>query len=246
MPDEHLVIGRVIPERKGFTHECRRVDLRVPAACVIFRVEDGQLIAKVIVEVGELSNFSVKSIVTEIEQTVLNVHAFIHGEAFDLDIVAIIKEAKNAADGSLEYHHQDHSHDIITSRNNQFDFETVWNLCRSHDGSHLRRALNDLRMALIYIKDGPFYCHRALETVRRGIGSNDSPNNDSAQWDHMWRMLGGSRADKDFFEKLAVDIRHGRDVTYPGSVWRRTISSTWSIVERYLLFLLRNRSGLAE
>jgi hypothetical protein len=243
MPDTYLVIGRVIPERKGCKHQALPFDIKYPRfgidACIISQVEDGQLTARIIGDVGHLSNFTLKGMVMQAEQSWLNANAFIDGETFQVDIVSIIKDAKGRADGSAEIHYQDNVHDLIQSRQCQVDVDNVWNLCRWN--RPLQRALNDLRMALTYVEDGPFYCYRALETIRRDIGGKDHPDNNEAQWDQMWRILGGDRAEKDFFEKLAIDIRHGEDVSYPGSQWRKATLSTWDIVERYMLHLLRER-----
>jgi hypothetical protein len=106
MPESCLVIGRVIPERKGFKHEGLRIDAKVPRfgvdVCIISLVEDGQLTARVIGNVDHLSNFTLKSIVRQAEQSWLNVHAFMHGETFQVDIIGIVKDASRPLKKALE------------------------------------------------------------------------------------------------------------------------------------------------
>jgi hypothetical protein len=242
MPEAYLVIGRVIPERKSFGHDSLRLNIKDPDigidACVIFRVDDGQLTARIICEFADHGNFTLKNIVRQVAQSWLNAHAFVHGETFEVDIVGILKDVRGGTDGSVEFHYQDNVHDIIRDRVNQADVQTVWSLCESE---YLRRTLNDLRMALMYHDDGPFYCYRALDTIRLGIGRENNLTEPKDQWVRMWEVLDGSRDEIAFFEKLATAIRHGDPVAYSGEEWRQAILSTWNVVERYVLHLLHNR-----
>jgi hypothetical protein len=231
MPETCLVIGRVIPERKGFRHEGLRLDVKDPKigvdACVIFLVQDGQLTARIVGEIGHVSNYAVRNMVKQAEQTWLDAHAFIHGETFEVDIVGIVKDAEDRSDGSADFYYQDNVNDIIRARECQLGAQDIWKLRGS---VYLRRTLHDLRMALTYHDDGPFYCYRAVETIRHDIGEGS--------WDRMWDVLGGSRDEVDVFRELARSMRHGEPAVYPAAEWRKAITSTWNIVERYMLHLL--------
>jgi hypothetical protein len=101
----------VIPERKGFKHEGLRFEINDPRfgadVWVISLVEDGQLTARIIGDVGHLSNYILKSMVRQVEQSWLNAHAFVHGETFEVDIVGIVKDAEDRADGSARFYYHD-------------------------------------------------------------------------------------------------------------------------------------------
>jgi hypothetical protein len=186
MPDAHLVIGRVIPERKRFGHEGLRLYVKDPNtgvdACLIFGVIDNQLAARIIGNVGDLSNFTLNNIVRQAEQSLLDAHAFIHGEMFEVDIVGIARDVRDRADGSLEFHYLDNVDEVIQARDALVSLEDVWALCQSDAGLYLRSSLNDLRMALRNHTDGPFYCYRAMETIRHDIGHRYKIKEKKQQW----------------------------------------------------------------
>lgn len=129
MPDSHLVIGRVIPERKRFGHEGLRLYVRDPEigvdACLIFGVIDNQLAARIIGNVGDLSNFTINNIVRQAEQSLLNAHAFLSGEMLEVDIVGIAKDVRQRDDGSLEFHYIDNVDEVIQARDARVSLEDI-------------------------------------------------------------------------------------------------------------------------
>jgi hypothetical protein len=247
MPDSHLVIGRVIPERKRFGHEGLRLYIKDSEAgvdaCVIFGVIDNQLAARIIGNVGDLSNFTLNNIVRQAEQSLLNAYAFIHGEMFEVDIVGIAKDAKDRTDGSLEFHYLDNVDEVIQARDPLVSLEEIWALCQSHAGLYLRSSLNDLRMALRNHADGPFYCYRAMETIRHDIGRRHKIKEKKQQWERMRAVLAVSEHDIDVVKALAEGLRHGEPTRYTGQQWRQVISITWNVVEAYMLFVLEIMRG---
>lgn len=224
MPDAHLVIGRVIPERKRFGHEGLRLYAKDPErgidVCLIFAVIDNQLTARIIGEIDHLSNFTLNSMVRQAEQTLLNAHAFLHGEVFEVDIVGIASDVRNRSDGSLTFDYQDNVDEVINARRPRVSIQNIWNLLQSGVSLYVQRALNDLRMALKYHHDGPFYCYKAVETIRHDIGRRYGLTEKKEQWDRTWEVLGRSRADIDIFTELARALRHGEHVRYSGEKWR--------------------------
>jgi hypothetical protein len=172
MTNTYLITGRVVPERKGFGHDGFRLRLKHPElgidAWVLVGVIDNQLTAKMVGDIGKQSNVAVKNIVAGAEQIALNAVAFTSGAVFDVDVIGVINDVVDRADGSFEFHYFD-THDVITNRKRVLELQQIWNLCISDDGLPLRMCLSDLQMALRKFEDSPFYCYRAIETVKNHI-----------------------------------------------------------------------------
>ena len=247
MTKEHLITGRIIPERKSFGHEGLRLYVEEPDKgidiCLLFGVSDNQLIAKVRGEIGKQSNAALKHMVTQAEEIVLNAIAFTTGTVFEVDVIGVIRDRDDRADGSFDFHYLDNVHDIIAERSPSFDFKQIWVLCISEDGLPLRRCLKDLRSALMEVDDSPFYCYRAIETIKGHIGDRFGETRDKKQWEVMRKVLGLNRADLQVLKDLADPLRHGRPLNYYGSQWREIVTITWNVADAYIRFLLEVAKG---
>lgn len=103
--------------------------------------------------------------------------------------------------------------------------------------------MNDLRMALRNHTDGPFYCYRAMETIRHDIGRRYELNDKKQQWEQTRAVLTVSADDIGTVKALADALRHGEPIRYTGQQWRQVISITWNVVEAYMLFVLEIMRG---
>jgi hypothetical protein len=155
-----------------------------------------------------------------------------------VDIVGIAKDARDMADGSLEFHYIDNTDEIIQGRDARVSLEEIWTACQSDAGLNLRSSLNDLRMALRNHTDGPFYCYRAIETIRHDIGRRHGLKDKKQQWERTRAVLAVSEDDIGVVKALADALRHGEPLRYTGQQWRQVISITWNVVEAYMLFVL--------
>jgi hypothetical protein len=200
-------------------------------------VSDNQLIAKVRGEIGKQSNAALKHMVTQAEEIVLNAIAFTTGTVFEVDVIGVIRDRDDRADGSFDFHYFDNVHDIIAERSASFDFRQIWELCNTEDGLPLRRCLNDLRSALKELDDSPFYCYRAMETIKGHIGHRFGETTDKRQWEVMRKVLGLNRADLEVVKKLADPLRHGHLLNFEGSQWREIVRISWNVADAYIRFL---------
>jgi hypothetical protein len=210
---------------------------------VLLGVIDNQLIAKVIGHVGEQSNVFLKNLVAQAEQIVLNAIAFTTGSVFDVDIISVIRESEDAADGSVEVHCIDNIHDVISARKSPITLQQIYEICISDDGLPLRRCLNDLRMALREISDSPFYCYRAIESIKGHVGGRFGKTRDKGQWEIMREALGLNRTDLEVVKNLADPLRHGRAVKFEGAEWRKIILISWDVTDAYIRFLCQVAKG---
>lgn len=247
MSKTHLVTGRVIPERKSFGHDALRLYVKDPEKgvdiCVLLGVIDNQLIAKVIGDTGGQSNVFLKNLVAQAEQIVLNVIAFTRGGVFDVDIISVIRERDDASDGSFEVHYLDNIHDVISDRKSSTTLQQIYEICISDDGLPLRRCLNDLRTALREINDSPFYCYRAIETIKGHIGDRFGETTDKGQWEVTRETLALNRSDLEVVKELADPLRHGCGIKFEGSEWRKIILISWDVTDAYIRFLWQVAKG---
>jgi hypothetical protein len=119
----------------------------------------------------------------------------------------------------------------------------IYRICISDDGISLCRCLNDLRTALRELNDSPFYCYRAIETIKGHIGDRLGETTDKGQWEAMREMLGVNRDDLEIVKKLADPLRHGRAIKFDGSEWRKIIHISWDVTEAYIMLLSKILSG---
>ena len=246
MAKEHVVTGRIIPERKTFGHDGFRLHVKEPDSgidiCVIFGVIDNQLAAKVIGEVGDQSNVALWNIVTQAEQIMLNAEAFTSGRVFDVDVVGLLRESAIRSDRSMSFHYKDNTHDLISNRSSAFSARQIWDLCIGDEGLALRMCLNDLRMALKEQNDAPFYCYRAVEMIKNHIGSKCG-GNEKQQWEVTRDTLNVERKKLDIIKDLADPLRHGRRITFKGAEWRQVILISWEVTEAYMELLNDTTTG---
>jgi len=240
MNKNYLVLGKIIPEREPFSHDGIRLFVndkeRGVKVTLLLGVINNQLTAKIIGDIGGQSIVFLKNMVEQAENMVLNANAFLTGLVLETDIVSVIIEPNDRNDGSIDYHTFG-AHDLIATRQSSLDFQTIWKICDSSNGLPLGRALNDLKVALSNINDTPFYCYRAIETIKLHIGASHGEDDDKKQWDITRNVLKVERADIDSIKKLADELRHGKNIRFTGVEWRNIVNLTWDIVEKYVLYL---------
>jgi hypothetical protein len=250
MANSYLVTGRVIPERKTFSHNPIKIHIKEQDANldteVLVSVIDNQLIATVVGDIGNQSFTFLNRTVAHIEQAVLNVHTFTSGIIFDVDVIGLLWSPPGSPEGSVEVHYHDNVHDVIEERNTSFTFEQIWPLCAGKDGLALRMCLNDLRMALKEVNDGPFYSYRAVETIKNRVAYRHSIHDPKQKWETFRTVLQLEEADIREIEKLATPLRHGEPVEFSGARWRRLVSIAWDVAEAYIGLLQQISNGKRE
>jgi len=247
MPKTQIITGRVTPERKSFGHDSVRLYVKDPEKeidiCLLLGVIDNQLVAKVIGDVGGQSNVFLKNLVVQAEQIVLSAVAFTTGNIFDIDIIGVIRDRDDAIDGSFNFNYIDNAHDVISSRTSSTTLHQIYQICISDDGISLCRCLNDLRTGLRELNDSPFYCYRAIETIKGHVGDRLGETTDKGQWEVMRKVLGVNRDDLEIVKKLADPLRHGHAIKFDGSEWRKIIRISWDVTEEYIKLLSQILSG---
>jgi hypothetical protein len=159
------------------------------------------------------------------------------GYLFELDLAGLLRDDKRKDDGSFEFHYFDPQDEVIGARETKLTVQEISALFITNDGVPVRRCLNDLHMALKDHADSPFYCYRALETVRWHLGNKVGAVKDKEQWEVLRQSLGVDRSAIEKVKKHADSLRHGIPISYRGDEWREIISITWDVVENYIRYL---------
>lgn len=104
------------------------------------------------------------------------------------------------------------------------------------DGLLIDRCLNDFKSALTHIEDAPFYCYRAIESLRNHCSEQNDINDEprSIQWEFFRNTALISTEDINFFTKWSRDIRHGRAVYMSDDEEVTVINKAHQIISSYL------------
>jgi hypothetical protein len=169
-------------------------------------VIDNQLTAKLTGKIGDLSNYMLKSIVSQAVRSTLDSVAFTTGQLLELDLIGLLRDDVQKADGSFAFHYFDPCDEVVAARKTKLTAQEVAALF-TEAGIPLRRCLKDLHMALKDPAGSPFYCYRALETVKGHLGSKAGEVKDNRQWEVMREALRVERAEIEKVKKHADPLR---------------------------------------
>jgi hypothetical protein len=106
------------------------------------------------------------------------------------------------------------------------------------NGVYLNRCFSDLASAMKYHDDSPFYCYRAIESLRNHCAAQNGllDSDDGTQWQKFREVSGRSREEIERYKKEYADQqRHGK----PGKLMNdqdraEMFLLTWDIVDAYL------------
>ena len=119
-------------------------------------------------------------------------------------------------------------------------FRQILPLLSGGKGIFLQRCLTDLNLALRYLDDTPFYCYRALESLKQSFAwsLNLDPKDDKLHWIKMAEAIGGHKSETEPVFSLAFPARHGMPARLTDEKRADIFKRTWLIVERYVNFRL--------
>lgn len=233
-----LFTGVVRPERAQLTigNVAHQLDLASGTTCQVkFNVFNNQLSALVEAEESE-DIYTLRNIVKGTIELVTDIVGFVRGYAYDVEIVKVINE-------DLELSHVFGIQiPALEERNKRTEPEAVnhiYPLCLGVDGKYLKRALSDLGMAIRHADDTPFYCFRAIESLKQYFGYVTGKTEDKEQWQEMTRAIGDHRTTVEPIRKLAFPARHGLPDATTDDERKNLFFSAWEIVEAFINFRLK-------
>lgn len=201
-----------------------------------FNIYNNQITAFVEWENDSEDIYTLRNITKAGVELITNVVGFLKGYAYDVEIAKIF-------DGELDLSFVFGVQiPALEERNKDRDGSTVnhiYPLCFGSEGVYLRRCLGDLSMAIKHPDDTPFYCFRALESLKQYFGYTTGAETDREQWEEMAKTIGGKRDDVEPIRKLAFPARHGVPEPVTDQIRKNTFLTTWDIVEKYVDYRLK-------
>jgi len=187
----------------------------------------------VVVESDEPDIFTLRNIVRSEAEFVTNVAGFLCGYGYDIEITKAFGDALDPT--------QVFGIDIpvLANRTEGRDLgllvNAIFSLCFGPDAIYIRRCLADLSFAIKRADDTPFYCFRALESLRQSFGVELS---EAEQWKAMAEAVGSSKTEMEPLRTRAFPARHGVPMPLSDQERQELFIYTWRVVERYIDFRL--------
>lgn len=227
--------GVVLPERAPLSVSEVRSQIVGPDgktyATLVLNIWNNQI--SVVVESEEPNIFTLRNIVRSEAEFVTNVAGFLRGFGYDIEITKAFGEALDPT--------QVFGIDIpvLSKRAEGRDLgllvNAIFPLCFGPDAIYIRRCLADLSFAIKRPDDTPFYCFRALESLRQSFGVELS---EAEQWKAMAKAVGSSKAEMEPLRTRAFPARHGVPMPLSDQERQELFLYTWRVVERYIDFRL--------
>lgn len=131
----------------------------------------------------------------------------------------------------------------LAAKPSRLDTTTVYSLVVSgNEGTYLRRALADLRWAILSPEDTPFFCFRAVEALSRHFATRKARARAlmcaSLRMDDRWVVR--------WLQRPANDIRHGASAFASSEERRRSYSAAHEVIERYMVWRTSGGAGLSD
>lgn len=236
--------GSVLPEREGlsipFTNFTRvdaltgytfKTDLFVSSGLITAIVEP--------LSIGVLEPFRFKTIVEDSIRSIIDIHGYYQGKAYDVEIKTCIEpdgKVREYGIGVTELEGDISSRPVPPAE-----------IIRAFGQSDsLPIALGDLRES---VKSGhtALFCYRALESMRQHFYKIEDGNDRCPSWERMRNNL---NLTKDWINrrigKYAVPQRHGSNQPMSNAEIILAIQSAWQVMDRFCYFLTHNGKPLDQ
>jgi len=125
----------------------------------------------------------------------------------------------------------------LSSRNDNekiSDFFEKTSKFTGSDGRYLERCFSDLQLAITHPLDTPFYCYRAIESLRHLCRVKYSLDNEDQQWAKLSEISGKSWNDTALTKQYANDARHGDHQDFTSEERQVFLENTWALVENFI------------
>ncbi|WP_396328913.1 hypothetical protein [Burkholderia anthina] len=234
--DPYLFHGVVLPERAQlnlhFSVRCMHlhsgVEVRATVSIVLNQVV-------VWVETDkEWDIFDLRNAVSSLVQHHLSMLAFLLGHAYEFSITRVLNRSRNVdwvfgIDTPLVL--DEHPVDDVGA-----ELLLLRNKTTGPNGVYLNRCFGDLTAALKFPDDTPFYCYRALESLRHhaaavhGLRASSSAD----QWAKFREVANCEKAAIMTIKDAADGLRHGDPLQFENVDRAEVIRATWRIVRAYV------------
>jgi len=102
------------------------------------------------------------------------------------------------------------------------------------DRRYMDRCFSDLQLAITHPLDTPFYCYRAIESLRHLCKVKYSVHKESEQWAKLSAISGKSWDNTKLTKSYANDARHGDHRNFTSEERQVFFENTWELVENFI------------
>jgi hypothetical protein len=173
-----------------------------------------------------------KNIVVQIVRDLTNIIGYIRGYGYDVEI----RQVRNR-DRNIDYVFGIEI-PCIAKRNEGLvlkdEFLRILSLIQGNHGRYISRALDDFSQAMKNPGDTPFYCFRALETLKQLCGYRYKIEGDINQWKKLTEITGYSKEDIEHIKEPAFEARHGLRKPITDDDRAGIFLKTWNIINMFI------------
>ncbi len=241
-----VVNGRVIPERTWVTLEPApyrfEIEWDKQSFYALVVISNAQVVVSLLSEKPITINNTLHNRVTTFVRMLIDTYGYVEGRGLDFEITSIIDpESGKYMVPSVQI---DSLHSSKSER--ECNFDTLFKLLFS-DGltqsnqTQCRRALADLREAILSSDDTGLYCYRAVESIRQCYIDPKDGGNDSLSWERMRDFLRIARPWLDEMRKnYRNPLAHGKEVEMSGEEREQAMQRVWKVIDRFFVSAMNN------
>lgn len=125
----------------------------------------------------------------------------------------------------------------LSKRNDLGEFNEFWQKISSAPSKErvfIDRCFSDLKLAITHPLDTPFYCYRAIESLRHLCAIRYGLFKESDQWRKLSELSGKTWDDTKHIKDFANDARHGNHKNFTGNQRESFFTVTWDLVDGFL------------
>lgn len=237
---DYVFTGRIYPERVQDTKVYQKQAIGTDTYCghfimVVF-INSRQVIITLVTEKPS-NEFDLRNLCADMVGSMLAAETFLTGISFSLEITTVFcgKSGLYRVFGA--------DNPVLSQRNKTIEVEAdeIFEFMSGENGFLVRSCFDDLNMALTHIKSLPFYCYRAIESLRQHYnavsGNNfaDDSKGRTKQWEAFRNFTGIQREAINPLSDKSKFIRHGNPVPFTGEEADLLLELSWIIVEQYIL-----------
>lgn len=237
--EPYLLHGTILPERArlshffwlNFKHTGSGVEGRVEISIV-----HNQMAIRVFTE-ANWDLLDLRNLAATVVRDELSAIGYLIGFAFDFEITRVLNLSRG-----VDYVFGIDVPCIAEPRKGidiNCELPKLRRLRSGEPGVYISRCFSDLNSALRHIDDLPFYCYRALESLRKHCAAVNElkEGNGAAAWKKFRECSNTSEEEIRFISNAAKELRHGGTSSFDGHFSKEMLERTWSIVDRYIASL---------
>ncbi len=241
-----VVSGRVIPERTWVT--LNRVPYRFEIVWdeqsfnALVVVSYAQVMVSLHSEKPITIDKTLHNRVTTFIRMLIDTYGYVEGRGLDVEITSII----DPDSGSYKVPSVQIDSLRRSESGREYNYDTLFKLLfagglTQTKQTQCRRALADLREAILSHDDTGLYCYRAVESIRQCYLDPKDRDDDSPSWERMRNSLRIARPWLDDLKKnYRNPLAHGKEVGMSGEEREQAMHRAWKVMDRFFVSALKD------